>query len=114
MAVRYMAICPRMPGRGSGPRGARARLATALGLGALAAGGCLAAGTKEEHTQNAIKWAAAWDCEKQFPTIRVEMIDSFGRLHVELRGGQRQEIEPFNACWEERIAARTKAMEQQK
>jgi hypothetical protein len=89
---------------------------TALGLGGLlfyvlALGGCLAAGTKEQHTENAIKWAAAWDCEKRFSTIRVEMIDSFGRLHVELRGAQQTELEAFNACWFQRIDARTKAME---
>jgi len=81
--------------------GARAsRTGLAAGLVVLALEGCSTA-TSDLDVQRAALWAAASECARGKPALRVDRIDDDGRVHVTLAQGGQQSALAFSACYKQ-------------
>lgn len=76
---------------------------------ALIAGSCLlfatacATLTPDQEAREALIWEVARQCQSLFPSVRLDRIDHYGRLHWTYYSNA--DVEGFSACYRERIVA---------
>jgi predicted aspartyl protease len=59
--------------------------------------------TPDQQAREAAVWEAARQCQSQFPSIQLDRVDHYGRLHYTYYSSA--DVEGFSACYRERIRA---------